>query len=777
MQIKKIPFSRIPPQQDYWLLGAVVISTLFILPLIWMIAVSIFKLTGNIHDAIAPESIVSRIDVVFYYIDWILILLSFAGYYLLDVFITVRLDSSIKQVLSMALFLLSIIALLGLHGLLIIKLMAGSNDAPVTEIVILLLSYIIAVSATITICFNSKIPSRYSRWITIIFAADTAILIIYSILALLPSLSSDNVQLYLKQALWLWTFEFSWVGSALTFLSIAFVMFLAVLEDRHHVTKRWLILSVDIIVVFAIIYAVFNINFFTYDTNFYLGPVYDVMHGKALLVNNYSQYGLLSIYGLSSFFIVFGISLTYGNFFLFLTILTIASYIFIYLVLLRGWLKNISISVLGIYMIVLWNYFGGHFYKLGFQIFPQVGFFRFGWWLPVMILLLTRTVFIRTGDRASLREWLHVAEIIIVSIAFFWEFDTGILILGAYTTALLVEAFYNKPDFGTGIRLFLRQVIGLTGVLLITFILISAFTFIALHKWPDWQGFIWPAVNYAKVTVGVVASTMMTPGTGIYILFIGVYVFSVIYIMVKLFLIKGKSERDLPVLAFITAYGIVQFIYYFGTYQAFRFQNVVVPLVIIICWLALRAIKYSWTQEGRAYLKRNIVTVSLILLITLILVSVPVQMLTYDMAQTIVKRCDIINTITERNDPNKWTPQNYWPEGFRSSVRAILEKEGDQKNVAIISYWDTYFLISTGKTNILDSNNLLSYRDQAQLDRLANQILSAKPHSVYIDHEELHGSITYVKDLKDKIAGYYYLVENVGSLDLYALRWKYRMRE
>jgi len=781
MQIAKTSNQHTNHKQDYLLLGACIISTLFILSIIWRLAVYYIRPTKNILDFVssgAADVAAPEIDTPLYCISWMAVLLAFVGYYFLNTFLNKYMDTAIKQMMSRMMFILSIIALLVLHSLYLIALIAGVTDPPAADVIIIMISYMAAVIATITICRYAQIKHRQLRtWptssIIILLVAVTGIIVIKSIFTQLPLLSLDRIQQYLKSALWLSTFDFSWIRFVLTFISIAFVIVLVVLEDRYPVSRRWLQLPVDILVVSAIIYAVFNMNFFTYDANFYIGPVYDVMHGKALLVNNYSQYGLLSIYGLSFLFTVSGIPLTYGNFFLLLNLVTIAGYIFIYLVLLRGWLKSVSVSVIGIYMIVLWNYFGGHFYTYLSPIFLQVGFLRFGWWLPVIILLLIRIVFIQSGSRASLRKSLNIVEFAVVAVAFFWAFDSGIYVLGAYVATLFVEAFYSSSDFKEKLRSFLRQLMKLTGFLLLTFILISIVTFMAVHRWPDWYGFIRDTIIYSAL--GLMMLPM--PATGIQVLFIGVYVFSVVYIMVKMFLTNSKTQTDLPVLAFITAYGILQFLYYVGRSEAFRFQNVVIPLIIIICWFALKATKVIWTQQGMACLKRNVVAVSATLLVTVVLISVPVQVLTYNAARIVVNRGDAIKLITERNDPDKWIPQNMPPEGFQKSIRAILEKEDDQKDVAIISYWDTYFLINTGKTNILDSNNLLSPLNQSQLDHLAAQILSAKPRSVYIDWNQGHGSITYAQYLKDKIAGTYYLAENVGYLDRYVLRWKYRIKE
>lgn len=782
MQIKDISGPNIRCQQDYWLLGAVIAGTLFIIPLIWLIAVSVFTLAGDINDPLAFDNIGSKIDILFYCIDWILILLSFVGYHFLNTFFNLRMESGIKQRMSRTLFALSIMALLALHSLFLIKLMTGANDAPVMEVVILVIAYVLSVSATIISSFNSRINGRLlqhwtTRWISIIFVAGIILLLGCSIYALLPSFSPESMQSYFKPALWLWTFDFSWIGSLITFVSLLLVLVLVALEDKYPVKNRWLPLLLDIGVTLSIFYSVFNMNFFTYDSNFYMGPIYDVLHGKALLVNNYSQYGLLNIYCLSAFFNLPGIPLTYGNFMLFLTLSTIAGYIFVYL-LLRCWLRNITLSVLGIYMIVLWNYFGGYIYKLGHQLFPQMGFLRFGWWLPIMFLLLIRTTYIHAGSRGHLQKLLHVIELALVTLAFFWEFDTGIYILGAYIAVLFVEAFNNESDYWTKMKSFLHQIIELTGTLLLIFILISTFTYTAVQKWPDWYGFIWPALSYATVTAGYGAIMMKTPVTGIHVLFMCVYAFSISYIVVNLFLDGGKYKRDLPVLAFITSFGILQYLYYFGTIQPFRLRNVVIPLVLVICWFALKAIKYLRTQEGTIYLKQNIAIVGLASLVALMLISVPVQMMTCDMATTVANRGDIIGLIEGSNDPNKWIPQNMHPGSFLVSVRTILEKEADNKDVAIISYWDTYFLIKTGKTNIVDSNNLnlldvSQPQLQLKLDRLAGQILSVRPDTLYIEISD-DGPGKQVEYLKDKIAGMYYLAENVGRLDRYMLRWKYR---
>jgi len=437
----------------------------------------------------------------------------------------------------------------------------------------------------------------------------------------------------------------------------------------------------------------------------------------------------------------------------------IAGYILIYL-LLRLWLKNVLISIFGIFLIILQNYFV-QIGNLNPGVCPQVGFLRFGWFIPVMFLVLLRTRLAR-GERSHLRCILRSGELLFVAIAFFWVADAGSYVLGAYIVTIFVEEFYNQSGFNSKIKTFLFRMAEIMATLILLFAVISIFTFIRSHQWPDWYGYVQSSLLYVAGF-----GMMPMPATGLYVLFVAVYLSSASYVVVKLFFAGGKAERDLPIIAFVTAYGILQFVYYVGRSHPNNLHHVVIPFIMVICWFMLKGLGFALSSDGRAFLHRNVLMVSSISLVIILLLSPPILLSTKQMIAKVANRGNIIALMNSRDDLNRLIPDTDEQSKFMDSVKAIEEIEKGREKVALISGNDAFFLVETNRTNYMNSNNLTEFILMSQLEELASQLLNARPTSVYIDSNPSQPEVKYLKDM---IQDDYYFVENHGLLDRYVLR-------
>lgn len=764
-------------RQDYFLLGACITNALLLLPLIWTLAYHLYK------PAVSPDFLPSitcfvkpEIDIPLYIISWIAVLIPFLAYYFINRWLSRRLDTGTKHVLSKGLFFFSLITLCGVQGLFLARVLFGSTKSLNLPVVILAFCYLAIATFIIGSCLfqvfrNPKSLSRFINWSILIFmivmggAGALLVRFVYTNFSIANAV--EHLHTYLPSETMIRNTSFSWVEMLLTALFILlFLGLLIFFETKLRLKNGLLVLVVDLCVAFAIAYAVFGIVTypisFAFDRDFYMGPINDVIHGKTLLVDSMSQYGILSIYSLALLFKIPGIHLTYGNFELLVTISFIAGYILIYL-LLRRWLRNLLIPIFGIFFIVLQHYFVNLYNPI---LSPQCFFLRFGWWIPVMFLLLIRTR-LATGGRNHLRWILRSVELLFVAIAFFWILDAGIFVLGAYIVAIFVEEFYVRSGGNLKIRdlLFrMAQIIAmLIAMLIVLFVAISILTFVRSHQWPYWYKYIQYSLTFGAGGLSLVRM----PVTGLWVVFVAVYLLSAIYIMVKLFFGGGKTERDLPIISFITAYGILQFGYYVGESRAATLHTLVIAPIMIICWFMLKGLHFALSGDGRAFLNRNVLKVSSISLFVILLLSPPILLSTKQMVSQVVSRGNVIALISSREDGSRLSPDTNTQSMALDSVKAIDEIEKGRERVAIVSSEDTWFLVQTKRTNVMNSNNLKQFDLLSQLDELAPQLLNARPSSVYIDHTVSSWSVGYIKD---KIQDDYYFDETVGLLDRYVPR-------
>jgi len=760
-------------QQDYFLLGACITNALLLLPLIWTLAYYLYKPTASLFDFIPPLRwfVAPEIDIPLYIISWIAVLISFLAYYFINRWLSRRLDTGTKHVLSKGLFFFSLITLCGVQGLFLGVLFGGTKSLNL-PVVILAFCYLAIATFIIGSCLfqvfrNPKSLSRFINWSIMIFmivmggAGALLVRSVYTNFSIANAV--EHLHTYLPSETMIRNTSFSWVEIMLTALFILlFLGLLIFFETKLRLKNGLLFLLVDLCVAFAIAYAVFGIMTYpisvAFDKDFYMGPINDVIHGKTLMVDSMSQYGSLSIYSLALLFKIPGIHLTYGNFALLVTITFIAGYILIYL-LLRLWLRNILIPIFGIFFIVLQNYFVNLYNPM---LSPQGFFLRFGCWIPVMFLLLIRTR-LATGGRNHLRWILRSVELLFVAIAFFWVLDAGIFVLGAYIVAIFVEEFYVRSGGNLKIRDLLFRMAQIIAMLIVLFGAISILTFVRSHQWPYWYKYIQYSLTFGAGGLSLVRM----PVTGLWVVFVAVYLLSAIYIMVKLFFGGGKTERDLPIISFITAYGILQFGYYVGESRAATLHALVIAPIMIICWFMLKGLHFALSSDGRAFLNRNVLKVSSISLFVILLVSPPILLSTQQMVSQVASRGNVIALISSREDGSRLSYDTNTQSMALDSVKAIDEIEKGRERVAIVSSEDTWFLVQTKRTNVMNSNNLKQFDLLSQLDELAPQLLNARPSSVYIDHTVSGYSVEYIKD---KIQDYYYFVENVGFLDRYVPR-------
>lgn len=491
----------------------------------------------------------------------------------------------------------------------------------------------------------------------------------------------------------------------------------------------------DIVSVFAIIFFVsivatngaVNSSFVITNYSPIVGPVNDVLGGKTLLVNINSQYGLFIIYALAALFKI--IPLTYENFFWLNWATTVIAYLTLYFIM-RKWLGKIALF--GIFLILLHHYFGGN---INILLTCQQTFIRWGWW----IILLGYCLF--TSSFRSPSRMKFAGELILLGIAFFWGFDTGVYTLGAYLVFATVRIFIKERETRDKILDIMKTVIAVVVTLLLFYFLISTFTYLRAGVWPDWGRF---NVTSGQFMVGF--GMLPMPKFGIYWIFLGFYLGVVTYIIYKIFISRQMSqkEQELPLVSFVVVFGILQFTYYVGRSTASYLHTIILPLIVLLCW-ALRGIRQM--PRSLTFYSFSIFTCLFITVVNTVGIA------------------NLYGAFGKKVSPSrlKFDEVEKQPE-YRQSIDAIntyLDTRG-KREAAIVSNKDSFFLVKTKSVNVISSNHLDFFNRITQFEQLGRELLSKNPQVVFTDSENIYPMVPIVQSVfKEK----YHLEKNVGYLD------------
>jgi hypothetical protein len=171
----------------------------------------------------------------------------------------------------------------------------------------------------------------------------------------------------------------------------------------------------------------------TSHQNFYLGPVNDIRHGRYMLVDDYSQYGVAVIYFLAA--VLAPLPFGYGSFVLVVGLLTSLLFVTVYVVL-RVATRSLVIAGLGTFVALM----SSSIATIGRSTqYPSTGFLRFG----IPWLLVCALVVAYRRDRPT-RTPLLVAYAL-VGIAAVWSFETAFY-TGATFAVGVVAAAWTRPD-------------------------------------------------------------------------------------------------------------------------------------------------------------------------------------------------------------------------------------------------------------------------------------------------------------------------------------------
>jgi hypothetical protein len=363
-------------------------------------------------------------------------------------------------------------------------------------------------------------------------------------------------------------------GQLVASLVLAAVGLAAVLVlDRGTIPAlRRRLLDVVLCVVLAMV--VFQLKLLPLDSyihhqNFYLGPVNDMAHGRAMLVDVWAQYGVGSYYALLAALSV--LPRNHGGVVLLMSMLMAAQYVLVYATL-RIAVRSHALVVAALGAAVLSSIFG----NLGsYAAYPSIGPLRFG--LPYLVVAAAVAA-ARWPERARA---MRMGQLILVAIAAVWSFETFVYTAVTWSAVAALIAF-GRPNIPlrSGLRVFVREVGAAAGVSVLALLALTIGTRVTYGAWPVWGGYLDYVRLYSASEFGTLRIDFWSPAL---LMAAAIFLSAVGVIWVAR---DDRARVSAPVLvglAGFTAFAASTFTYFLGRSHPNNLLNLLVPVCALGC--------------------------------------------------------------------------------------------------------------------------------------------------------------------------------------------------
>lgn len=322
-------------------------------------------------------------------------------------------------------------------------------------------------------------------------------------------------------------------------------------------TPTWLRVGVDVGVCALLLALVNDLQYHPgaqpgndvlHHLNFYLGPVNDVLNGRAVLVDTYSQYGVGVIYAIAAGYRLTGTQLSYGSFELLIGVLTALWLCCIY-ILLRLSTRSQAIAIVTVAVIVLANVFNSY----SFTSYPMAGALRFA---PPFVVLLALVI----EQRWRRPPWFGLSLAALVSL---WSIETFVYTLGAVLAFLACAAWLSGGSPRERIAAGVANAARLLAATLVVHAVFAVVTRVAAGAWPDWSTYVDYVRVYATGDFGSLLIAPFSPGLAIGLMLLASAV-AVVVLAMRDEALAPIVREWLPVLAALTALGVVTYTYFLG---------------------------------------------------------------------------------------------------------------------------------------------------------------------------------------------------------------------
>jgi len=458
--------------------------------------------------------------------------------------------------------------------------------------------------------------------------------------------------------------------------------------------------------------------------HFFLGPVNDILHGKFLMVNTESQYGILLTLFLTVIF-KYLLPLSYANLYLVVMAVTIVYYLFLYIFLRKIHHSRIFTSL------ALLSIFAAHILALNTYnpphetyAYPSVTPLRFIFDIPIFLLLLH---FITTQKY----KFLYLASAL-AGVAVFYNFEIGISCAITVFAFIGITFIFSVSPFAA--RLKHACMAGI--IMLITMLVVGSMVSLLAHtitgQWPEWMQLLY----HARIHGTGFMAMPLPKGPHYYYFVLTVYAAILLAAVIQKFY---KIVHPLTHLfAAMAIYGLLIFHYYLNRSHTNNLFVIIVPAMILLSMI----LKFAWQRTQQSWQNKHS-NPSLVFYTTLIagVVGIYILLGAYQM-QTFAKiATQRYSPLFSPHESFVWDYQGtgfYEPyidpmpfEEAASALSAYADKNG---RVALLSGYDTLLCIMSDTVNIINYFNIENEPNvRQQLENTTEQLMADKPEMLFID--------------------------------------------
>lgn len=499
-----------------------------------------------------------------------------------------------------------------------------------------------------------------------------------------------------------------------------------------------------------------------YHHNFIVAPINDLFAGKHLLVDTFSQYGMLLPFFLYQIF-KWLLPFSYMNLYFVFMLGTMVYYFILYFFLLKL-TKSKLYSLFGLFFLMgvqtLLNY---PVYPVSENyVWPGATVLRYFFDIPVFLLLY------KNKNLASTP--LFVVTSSLTAMAVLYNLETGLaLSVGFMVFIFIVALSKSELSWRNKVAFLLRHLFIFVIALALMSLFFSTYTLSVSGHWPNWN-----LMTKFVVLAQEGISNINTPLLGWHLPILVLYFLSIIFALERIQTKKTVSWLML-IIAGLASYGLMLSNYYISRSVLSNLTVVSLPAGIIVIIL----IKQLSTSRDKA--------IKLIRAILLIFFVFILGLSSYFLVKRLQYRVYAAGHVEELKkypgnrafyvvsyDENKGRTVD----DLFDSVAAIKELSKGQKKVLLFSRFDTIILVMAEKTQVLPVPMMEQFYYKRELEWAKKMLTSLNPKPKYIFVDKIDArfpppsSYEGANELFDSIKPFYVFYKRVGILEIYQLKTK-----
>jgi hypothetical protein len=509
-------------------------------------------------------------------------------------------------------------------------------------------------------------------------------------------------------------------------------------------------------------YSLEKLSMFGYESfheyhhvTFFLIPIHEILSGKTLLFNVSSLYGIFSTY-INSFIFSF-VKLTYSNFVLYSTYVSII-YLFLFFIILKRLTKSFLLALLGTLAYIRLAFFRTFPPEIEVFIFPSTTPIRY--FFDIIALYLISQYFRQVF---SLKRLFFLSTVIVF--AFFYNFDFGLFILISYISVLFFDvflSFFHSEKFYKIILKIDYYLLSLVFPFILFTLLIILYTYFRSGNLPDFGQYLF---HISTQAIQLKDRTFPTNVIGWQFFPFPIYLFGFYYVFYQNIIKKRAYNHEF---VFLLAYGILTFTSYINLSEPNHLFPYLHPAIIMLILLLKVFI------DKLAILKKNI-----FIFFCLIFFFIGFFWTIYMYPKSFISL--IAEKINSRYSKIK-AKYYYWNypgadfylqdddgKNFKLAVDKIKQYAKNDQEIVIISRYSALLHLMSGKTSLINHPNIENdIYSTKEFYNILNIININQPKYIFVhssNYSQWYADIMNI--LWNKIKIDYVFKENSGALDVY----------